>query len=475
MSASPLRHRKNWSVLVYLAGDNDLSPSAVSDVLEISKGGASPERYVSVQLDTLGNKGILRYEITEPDSEGACYRTVIERLADDRAPTGMPALRNFARWGFKRSPGERYMLVVWGHGGGWSLAPDKTGYGSNLDAEMIAEALRQAGFALLTSDNAPAEVKPHLNPRKLDVLALDACLMATVENAHHLRDQVEFFVGSQTLVPLDGFPYAEVLSDLDGSGEQTRSVLKKTICRFVDFYNDARDTAARVEERRATVVADAYASALSIWDRRANSIREPEPENQPVPRLTREEKAAITARLRRVVKWTLGAHATPSPVRERAGLPMDGNCLSATETELTAEVVRCLHELGKRLKASICKNPRERGSLLAALRGGIIAAELVDHRDLLFVVDMVHRVYSQQPTLIKYAENLKDAVLRAVVYRDGTGNAKEFCGLSVWFPTSPADYLDKRWLYLRFRCCSEIRHFGWLAFLDEFHRGHGTP
>ena len=50
--------------------------------------------------------------------------------------------------------------------------------------------------------------------RKLDVLAMDACLMTMIEVAWQVRGHASVLVGSEEEEPGDGWPYNTVLGDL---------------------------------------------------------------------------------------------------------------------------------------------------------------------------------------------------------------------------------------------------------------------
>ena len=90
---------KNWSLLVYIAGDNNLSDAGLVDIEEMCREGASGSVHVGVQIDTAGeHDGSIRYEVSEPDWTGKSHRIVIERLPE--SDSGAPAtLLSFLKWG----------------------------------------------------------------------------------------------------------------------------------------------------------------------------------------------------------------------------------------------------------------------------------------------------------------------------------------------------------------------------------------
>jgi len=217
--------KKPWSLLAYIAGDNNLSNAGLEDILELCAVGASDQVHVGVEIDTYGeHTGSLRYEITEPDWEGRAHRTVIERLSEK--DTGDPeTLRSFLSWGLERFPAENHLVVVWNHGTGFRAVRRDIGYddfGSSLDMPEIEDAFHRAG----------------IGPKnKIAVVGFDACLMNMVEIAHHFKDQVEFIVGSQQTEPGDGWPYDEVLR-LANKGFSRADLAKRIVKAYIKTYEE---------------------------------------------------------------------------------------------------------------------------------------------------------------------------------------------------------------------------------------------
>lgn len=220
--------RKEWSFLAYIAGDNSLSDFGLIDIREMCKVGSSQRVHVGVQMDTAGDHdGVIRYEVTEPDATGKAHRMVIERLpeSDSGAPETLLA---FLKWGVARYPSTHAVVVVWNHGSGfrgaWQPPRRDIAYddaGTSLDMPEIRAVLTKAGFG---------------KRRKLAVLGFDACLMAMLEIAHHLRDHVDVVVGSQQTEPGDGWPYADVLSSV----KRSRSALQLGRRIVSDYLADYR-------------------------------------------------------------------------------------------------------------------------------------------------------------------------------------------------------------------------------------------
>ncbi len=215
--------KKAWTLLAYIAGDNNLSDAGLVDIIELCKVGASPRVHVAVEIDTYGeHTGSLRYEITEPDWTGKAHRIVIERLPEK--DTGDPeTLTSFLNWGLNRYPADNYLVVVWNHGTGFRTIRRDIGYddfGSSLDMPEIEGAMRGAGIG---------------EKVRIAILGFDACLMSMLEIAHHLSEQVDIIVGSQQTEPGDGWPYDEVLKALEVASD-ARDLARRIVDVYIDAY-----------------------------------------------------------------------------------------------------------------------------------------------------------------------------------------------------------------------------------------------
>ena len=211
------KQKQDWALLIYIAGDNDLSEYGLKDIEELCKEGSSSNVHVGVEIDTLGeHTGSVRYEITAKDWTGKAHRTVIERLKEK--DTGDPrTLREFLEWGLWRYPADKHLVVIWSHGSGFHARLRNVSYddmGSSLDMPEIEQALVAAFKNVNKKAKKTTDTQEAIN--KIQILGFDACLMSMLEIVHHFRNQVEIIVGSQQTEPADGWPYDKVLRSAKG-------------------------------------------------------------------------------------------------------------------------------------------------------------------------------------------------------------------------------------------------------------------
>jgi hypothetical protein len=240
----------DWTMLVYMAGDNNLEGAGYEDLAEMKRVGSTDRIQVVVQMDTERN-GTTRYHV-----ERGRLRT-LEKLpgvncGDPRTLTG------FLQWGQQRYPARHYLVDIWNHGGGWeNLPPDYDYEGIRAIRPRPAGALRRFRRSLFRTtiqkihrrakgaraiaidcgsqdylDNRELRVAiaGALPPgTRVDVLGCDACLMNMIEIAYELKEVVRFMVGSEETEPGTGWPYTEILQQLAAHPEQSPEDLAKTI------------------------------------------------------------------------------------------------------------------------------------------------------------------------------------------------------------------------------------------------------
>ncbi len=137
---------KDWTILIYMAAANNLTPYAYADLYEMEVGhpktgkklslGSTENIDVLVSLETLENDGIRRYQIvqnpnppSEPTLEDFQKNWSVSKIFSPVALKIPPSndseaqkLESFLGWGIKNYPSKHYMVVVWGHGQGWAPA-----------------------------------------------------------------------------------------------------------------------------------------------------------------------------------------------------------------------------------------------------------------------------------------------------------------------------------------------------------------
>jgi cysteine peptidase C11 family protein len=257
---------KPWTVLVWIAGDNNLQDAALDDVGELKAVGSGDAVNIAVQLDRMASGGTRRYYLRK---DTTLEEDAVQDLGETN--TGDPAVAiDFFQWGMREWPSDKVLAVLWNHGSGIDetdvyaraqalgdraagispadllrgrfRAVAASGFKRSLFSTTIDDALTVRGIGYDDSardflDNA--ELKRVLQEvtkasgRPIDVLGFDACLMNMVEVPYELRGLASFIVGSEETEPGAGWPYTDVVGSLAAKPDQGPQALAAGI---VDAY-----------------------------------------------------------------------------------------------------------------------------------------------------------------------------------------------------------------------------------------------
>ncbi len=288
-----------WTVLAYLAGDNDLEGALLDDLREMERVGSRPGAVeILAQLDRAAGgdasagdwSGTRRYYVTRSASASKIGSKLLMDLGE--ANTGDPGvLEDFLSFGTRRYPARASMLVLSNHGSGfyvppemlsrrrpWKAAPRGPQRGFfRTTRQRLAETGPSRGIAYddgagdCLDNRELKQVLAHAHRvlgRPVDIVGMDACLMTMVEVAYQLRDHARILVGSEELEPGEGWPYAAVLGDLVARPAMMPPELATTVVRrYIESYassgQDATQSAIDLTKLNDLIAAvDALARAL---------------------------------------------------------------------------------------------------------------------------------------------------------------------------------------------------------------------
>lgn len=262
--------RRPWTVMVYMAGDNGQVFDTQYGKMRLMASMAQAGYQDLIEMGTVGTTDRVA-AVCLFDTQEATYRVEVRKgrgWADSRVQpmpgvnTGDPAtLRQFIVESVRAYPADHYALIIWNHGTGWLDVNVYAGVRALGGAAPLFKretvtlpdgATRPIAFDdsskdfLDTADlrQALADAAAETGAR-LDLIGMDACLMAMVEGAHELAAFADYFVASQEVEPMDGWPYAPILAALDKEPDLLPAALADRIVR--EFARSYR-AATRAEE-----------------------------------------------------------------------------------------------------------------------------------------------------------------------------------------------------------------------------------
>jgi hypothetical protein len=226
-----------WTVMVYMDGDNDLEAAGIGDFLEMASVGSDSNIKVVVQFDrTAGHastydnwtdtrRGLVSLGSVPNASWGASIGEA--NMADSAT------LVNFVDWAMASYPAQHYALILWGHGDGWRSTTTQDGASSGNANGGDAPDNRDVGLALASI------------PENIDLFGNDRCLMAMLECAYPVRNEATVYVGSEQIEPNDGWAYNAFLADLKANPTWTAAQLATDVVdQFRICYGGAETLSA---------------------------------------------------------------------------------------------------------------------------------------------------------------------------------------------------------------------------------------
>ena len=241
------RYQKKYTLLVFMAADNNLARYALSNVEQMLNAGSNEYINILVQINTPGSNVTQRYLIEKGK------KTLIQ--SGGQAPTqklnsGSPqTLIDSVAWAMKFYPADNLILNLWSHGSG---VQDRKILDSDDDNQIIdpdndqaeGDELRRRGICfddtyrsyMTNTDIKFALHEIHhkiLHGKKIAVIWLEACLMSMIEVTSIFKDHADFVVSSENVEYAPGSSYQLVLSAFAKKAPSPREFA----CHIVDSFN----------------------------------------------------------------------------------------------------------------------------------------------------------------------------------------------------------------------------------------------
>lgn len=221
-----------WTVMVYMDGDNDLEKWVAHDIeRELGKVGSSE----TVQVVALADRSP-KYDKTHGDWKGTLLFHVVpgqkalpgQAVADwgERNMGSPRTLVDFVTWTKTTYPARRYALVLWDHAWAWRpsyLCWDETSNDA-LDLPELRAALDKVGG--------------------VTTVAFDTCASQAIEVQAELRGQAVTMAASQDSIGYTGFSYDWILTRLQADPNQAAMGCARVFARSMAADPDRWTNAA---------------------------------------------------------------------------------------------------------------------------------------------------------------------------------------------------------------------------------------
>lgn len=154
-------------------------------------------------------------------------------------PMSKGNITEFIKKAVAQAPADRYVLVLWDHGGG-----SNGGYGDSQNSSSvidIQEAVKNSGV-------------------HFDIIGYDACLMATLDSAYSLKDYADYYVASEETEDGYGWDYKKIMETVAANKSISSRDLAVRITEVYQerYINDPTHTLSVIDLSKIEAVKTAY-------------------------------------------------------------------------------------------------------------------------------------------------------------------------------------------------------------------------
>ncbi len=225
---------KDWTILIYADGNNELEPEIWQSKIDTEKVGSSDNTNVVMQIARESRElaRIIRPNEIIPENEekwiGVRRYYILKsqsKLIKDLGKMNMADPNNlydFIIWGMKNYPAKHYMVAIAGHGASFIAAI------SDLSQEgpyMMGMPQMCKVINMIYADTG----------YKIDILALDMCYMNSIEIMYELGKKKENTVKNVLTYindgPINGLPYDKLIGCVEENStiEDSNEIIRKII------------------------------------------------------------------------------------------------------------------------------------------------------------------------------------------------------------------------------------------------------
>lgn len=255
--------KKEYTLVVFMAADNDLHRFALKNIIQMESIGSNENINIIVQLNIPGAHNTTRRYVINKGK-----RLIVQAdgpVPNQKLNSGNPdTLIDCVEWAMKYYPAENLILNFWNHGSGcWEPGALKTINTTDLfyvdtETHMLKldrnieyiehiEEQQQRGICFdetynsyMTNNDikyALHEIQHRiLGGKKIAVVWFDACLMSMIEVAHACKDHAEYLVASQDVEYAAGSNYQLALTQFLTSAPTPREFACHVVKSFEKSY-----------------------------------------------------------------------------------------------------------------------------------------------------------------------------------------------------------------------------------------------
>lgn len=228
-SAQSIAKSKPWTFLVYLAGANDLDAFIGQNLDQMMAVGSNDRINILVYLSTHyeGKNKETKQLYVKKGSLQQCGPTVV------RDSGSVETLKEALAWACTDFPADHVAVVCWDHGSGPLNRAPIPSYNRGIcydfdTGHYLTDRDLLSGFSWARDK--------FRHGKKFDIIACDACLMASGEVAATLASCADYFVASEENIPGPGYNYKYVLSQFNTRMLDPLAFAKQMVTAYGEAY-----------------------------------------------------------------------------------------------------------------------------------------------------------------------------------------------------------------------------------------------
>lgn len=218
------------TVLIYMAGENNLSEFVSKDLKEMKEGSKSLDNRHNLIVYVDQANSIPPYFARIKDGKIVDSVSVKESLTADPA-----VLEEALRYTRTTYPAKSYGLVLWGHGSGWLVSNDSIVYAKSraYGGDMGNNSPSRAGNYWMNIPSMSRAIANAMGGEKLTFVFGDCCNFNCIETDYELRNVADYVIGSPAEIPEPGAPYHLIVPDLFNTSE---NFYRSIIDHYYNYY-----------------------------------------------------------------------------------------------------------------------------------------------------------------------------------------------------------------------------------------------
>lgn len=272
---------KEWTIMVYLAGDNNLSENMIYSLNDLASIGASngngdrakvnllaffdgssltaPTHYFDYSEEKPYKHPIEKDDIYHTPSR-ASIPAKTKAFDNDGDSSSAYSILNFVRWCIetRKRKAKNYAIIFSGHSFGF--------HGTTFLRDESS-----GGFITLFEFRQALEkiIEQYLND-KIAILGFDSCVMSMLEVGYELKETAQVLVASEGSLPNAGWGYAPMLKEFIAShGESLNTSIKEQFhnCSTKDYIKEAAKAFVKAfTEHQKELALGGRSVDLAAWD-----------------------------------------------------------------------------------------------------------------------------------------------------------------------------------------------------------------